>query len=62
MYNLLIYSKNEVVFLEHIKEIEVLKALKLFAARNDSWRCVLYEYSHLADDEDKYFEVLRFWY
>ena len=62
MYNLLLYSKSEVVYLERINEVEIIKAIKLFASRNSDYKAVLYEYSHFADDEDKYYEILRFWY
>ena len=62
MFNLLLFSKNEVAYLEHINEVEIIKAIKLFASHNDSWKCVIYEYSKFADEDDKYFEVLHFWY
>lgn len=61
MYNLLLYSRDDVAYLQHINEVEILKAIKLFAAHNEYWRCLIYEYSSNADDDDRFYKILEFW-
>lgn len=59
MYNLLMFSKTEVKYLEKISAKDVIKAIKLFCERNRDADVHLYEYSCFADNEDDYYRVLH---